>query len=99
MRQDGVMRPGDPPHIPNDCNPPGAALVGAAVVRLEQYGLEARTDAEGRFSFPKADVAAPCRWVTVSVTRSGFGNYRTEFALYSPDAHRFAALDRAPRRR
>jgi hypothetical protein len=85
MRQDGVQRPGDPPLIPNDGTPPGSALVADAVVRLEPYGIEARTDAQGKFVLPPVDVPAPCRWVTVTVTKAGFGSYRMELALYSPD--------------
>jgi hypothetical protein len=87
MRQDGAQRPGEPPLIPNDGIPPGSALVADALVRLEPYGVETRTDAQGKFVLPEVDVPAPCRWVTVTVTKFGFGGYRLEFALYSPDAH------------
>lgn len=82
VRLAGEVRDGDP----------GSPSVADAIVRLEPYGVEVRTDAAGRFVFPTVDVPAPCRWVTVSVAKAGFGAYSLEFALYSPDVGVFVRV-------
>jgi hypothetical protein len=57
---------------------PAGEAVHSALIRIEPYAMERLADAAGRFTFEDLHVPNDrCRWVTITVSKPGFGRLRT----------------------
>jgi hypothetical protein len=73
--------------------------VGNALVRVDPYGSEVRTDATGSAQLAHLAVSGVCRWVTISVTAAGFGKLEVvDEPLYPRRATFDARLTANPQR-
>lgn len=52
-------------------------VLGGALVQVSPFALETFTDGGGRFTFANLAVPKFCRWMTIVVSKSGWGRLRT----------------------
>ena len=109
----GTPRPTDSPSSSASASlPPGEAEIDVsvidksslapianAIVRLDAYQREARTDATGAAQLSHLAVSGTCRWVTIVVTAAGYGSVEVvDVPLYPLRGTLDFRLTQAPQR-